>query len=109
MSDGEFQDGIREGKGKLTWADGSCYKGPLVVPLKFMHPCLVRTGVSWGWHKWFLTLEMTAWSFLSSGLQGDFQHNCIEGKGKKTLPDGSWFEAHYPSACAAQQMFETSC
>lgn len=24
---------------------------------------------------------------------GEFQHNCIEGKGKKTLPDGSWFEA----------------
>ncbi len=23
---------------------------------------------------------------------GEFQHNCIEGKGKKTLPDGSWFE-----------------
>ena len=46
MSDGEFQDGIREGKGKLTWADGSCYKGPLVVPLKFMDPCLVRTRIS---------------------------------------------------------------
>ena len=24
-----FQDGIREGKGKLTWADGSSYKGVL--------------------------------------------------------------------------------
>ena len=26
--DGEWKDGIREGKGKLTWADGSSYKGP---------------------------------------------------------------------------------
>ena len=24
---GSGKDGIREGKGKLTWADGSCYKG----------------------------------------------------------------------------------
>ena len=24
-----LEDGIREGKGKLTWADGSCYKGAL--------------------------------------------------------------------------------
>ena len=29
--DGEWKDGIREGKGKLTWADGSSYKGRKMV------------------------------------------------------------------------------
>ena len=34
---------------------------------------------------------------------GDFQHNCIEGKGKKTLPDGSWFEV--PRFCSGAFLF----
>lgn len=36
---------------------------------------------------------------------GEFQHNCIEGKGKKTLPDGSWFEVPWDAENPSKYLF----
>eukprot|EP00971_Amphidinium_carterae_P182177 3615365-Amphidinium_carterae.1 len=75
------EDGIREGKGKLRWADGSCYEG---------HSQSLKDRAS-GWIEQILARRARARRSHSVPVDRAWSqslHSVIE-----VLPDGSWFEA----------------
>jgi len=95
---GNYDKGLRQGRGKQIWKDGSCYEGEWYEDAAYGFGRLIHAEGDCFEGNWVRDKTHGFGVYTHADgttYEGDWENDVQNGKGKETWPDKSHFEGNY--------------